>query len=364
MANLPLQQAKKLFHDMLIAVYDEMIPQPSFFKSFFRVETTQAKTVDIMVRRGSEYIATDVLRGAGSNRNKMSRSTEKEFMPPFYNEDFEGTALDRYDRVFGDEAAGVPATIGYLAKDVARNYMLLRDKIERAKEKQCAEVLETGIVELKSHDNIDFKRKAASKVDKSTTDPWSNTGAKVENQLIEAGDFMRKTGKNSSKTLNLVMSSDVFVYLKKTDYFKNNANYQQISLIDMNLPQVNAEGGVFHGRISAGPYIFNLWTYDEVYTDSTGTTQYYWPRTHAVVLPTAGAELVLAHAGVPAIITDKARAEYPQFIANQAAEYYLNNYIDQKRKSHTFEIYSAPLAVPVTVDMIYTMQVLTDSVVG
>jgi hypothetical protein len=72
----------------------------------------------------------------------------------------------------------------------------------------------------------------------------------------------------------------------------------------------------------------------------------------------------MAHAGVPAIITDRRRAEYPQFIANQAAEYYLNNYIDMKRKSHTFEICSAPLAVPVTVDMIYTMQVLTENVVG
>lgn len=358
--SLPLQQSKALFHKIMLAKYREEIPAPNFLKSFFQVETTPAKSVSIEVMRGTERVAVDVLRGAGSNRNKFSRYSEKEYIPPFYSEEFEGTQLDRYDRVFGDEASGIPTTIGYLARDVAMKYVELRNKIERAKEKQCSQILETGIVELTNHDNIDFKRKAGSKVD-NTDDPWTSSSADVEGQLVEAGDFMRQTGKNTANTFNLILSSDEWLRLKQTDYFQNNANFQQIQLIDINTPQVNAGGGVFHGRISAGPYLFDVWTYDEVYEDNTGTIQYYWPRTQAAVVPQQGAKLVLAHAGVPAILTDRSRAEYPRFIAQQRAEYYLNNYIDEQRKSHTFEIYSAPLAVPVTVDMLYTMKTLNDA---
>jgi len=358
MTNLPVQQARQLFHKAQIATYKEIPFVPSFFRSFFNVTTTAAKTVGVQVQRGSERIAVDVQRGAGGNRNKWSLSTEKEYMPPFYNEEFEGTQFDRYDYVFGAQAQPTPATIGYLARDIAEKYADLRNKIERAKEKMCSQVFETGIVELTNHDNIDFKRKADSKVD-NTSDPWSNADADVEGQLVAAGDFIRTKGKNNAKELNLVMSSDAYIALKGTNYFQNNANFERVQLIDVNFPQVDAGGGSFHGRIAAGSYIFYLWTYDEMYQDKNGDYQYYWPRKQAFVVPTRGTQFVLAHAGVPAIIRDTGNAEFNQFIVNQESEYYLNNYIDERGKSHTFEIYSAPLTVPVTVDMIYTMEILT-----
>jgi len=357
---LPVQQARNIFNKAYLAAYKEMIPVPSFLKSFFPVKTFDTKTVSIEVQRGTERIAVDVLRGTDGNRNTFSRSTEKEFMPPFFSENFDATSLDRYDRIFGMDAAFTPKTIGYLASDVALKLSELRNKIDRAKELQCSQVFETGTVELINGDSIDFKRKAASKVDVSTADKyWNDVTADVEGQLIAAAQFIRSYGKSGVPTFNLVMSGSAWVKLKNTNYIKNYANYEKVSLLDINMPQTQAFGAGLMGRISAGAYIFNVWTYDEVYeAANTGVITRYWPEDMAFIVPTAGTRFELVHAGVPAIIRDMARAEFPEYITNQASEYWVNNYIDAKAKSHTFEIMSAPLAIPVTVDMIYTMTVI------
>lgn len=356
---LPIQQARGIFTKAYMRAYQENIPVPSFLKSFFQVETYETKTVAIEVQRGEEYIAADVLRGTRGNRNQFSLSTEKEWLPPYYDENFDATALDRYDLVFGQDPAFTPRTIGYLATQTNRKLQELRKKIERSKELMCAQIFETGIVTLKNGDDIDFKRQAGSKVDLGGAGYWSNTTAPVENQLIAGAEFIRTEGKNGTPEFNLVMSGSAWVSFKKTDYFKNNAGYEQVKLIDIMMPQTQSFGAGYHGRITAGAYIFHVWTYDQTYKDpADNTTKKYWATNQAFMTPVEGTRFELAHAGVPAIIRDTRNAEFPEYIQSVGAEYYINNYIDPQGKSHTFEIMSAPLPVPVTVDMIYTMQVL------
>ena len=354
--SLPLQQTRELFYRAYLAAYKEMIPVTSFLRSFFTTETTTAKTIALQVQRGSEKIAVDIQRGTDGTRNTFSLFTEKEYLPPFFNENFDATLLDRYDLGFNQDGAP-PAVIGGLAMDVADNLNMLRDKIERAKELMCSQVFETGIVTMINGDNIDFKRKAGSIVD-LVGNYWNVAASPIEAQLIAAAEFMRQTGKNGNPVLNLVMSGSAWVDVKNSTYFTNAANFRQVQLIDIRSPQTQAFGAAFHGQLIAGAYLFNVWTYDEVYEAGVAKTiTRYFPDNKAFVVPTGGQRFTLAHAGVPAIIRDVNNAEFPQWIQQQAGEYWINNYIDPKAKSHTFEIMSAPVAIPVTVDMIYTMQV-------
>lgn len=357
---LPYQQSKAIFTKAYMAAYQERIPVPSFLMSFFTAIMFATKTVGIEVQRGTEYIAVDVERGTNGNRNQMTRSSEKQWIPPFYNEYFDATQLERYDVVFGGSESIPERTIGYLASDVADRLLLCKDKIDRAKELQAAQVFQSGVVTLSSGDNIDYKRKAASIVDLGGSGGyWGVTTTDIEAQLIAGAEFIRNNGKNGTPEFNLVMPGSALVALKKTDYFKNNANYQQVQLIDIRMPQTQSFGAGYHGRIAAGAYIFNLWTYDEVYQDaSTGTITRYLNATTAFIVPVSGTRFQMAHAGIPAIMADKRNAEFSQYIAQLAADYYVNNYIDPQRKAHIFELLSAPLAVPITIDMIYTMQVL------
>jgi hypothetical protein len=357
--SIPAVQARGIFTKAYMAAYKENVPASSFLKSFFTVKTFPTKSVSIEVQRATERIAVDILRGTTGNRNTFSRSSEKEYIPPFFSESFDATQLDRYDVGFNQIGSAVPQTIGYLASDVAGKLITLREKIERAKEKQCAEVFETGIVTMNNGDNIDYKRKAGSLIDLDTAgDYWSVAGADVDADISAGGDFIRQYGKNPVKELNLVMSGAAYALLKLTDWWSDTANWRRASLMDVKMPMADSTGAVYHGEISAGAYRVHLWTYDEIYEDATsGTITRYLDETKAFLVPVKGTRFELVHAGVPAIIRDVNNAEFSEFIQDQAAEYYINNYIDKKAKSHTFEIYSAPLAIPVTIDQIYTMKV-------
>jgi len=356
---IPIQDARNIFTKAVVGVYEENIPAPSFLRSFFTTKTAVTKEVSIEVRRDTEKIAVDVLRGTDGNRNQFTRHSEKIFVPPFYNEYFDITALERYDRAFGHPEAGDYPTIGLLADEVGGKLLKLRNKIERAKERQCAQVFETGIVELKNGDNIDYKRRAESLVDLGSGGYWSDPTAPVEDQLIAGAKFIRNKGKNVYPELVLVLSSEGWANLKRTNWFDNEAKFVKVTLLDVNMPaQVGATGAVYAGRMTAGAYIYNVYLYDEVYTDETGTTKPYLPTNKAVILPVQGHSFLMQHAGVPAILADTTQAEFNEYIGMIAGEYYVNNYIERKRKAHIFELYSAPLALPVSVDMIYTMQVL------
>lgn len=353
------QQARAIFTQVYLDKFKEMIPAPSFLRSFFATKTFDTRYVGIEVIRGTERIAVDVQRGASGNRNTFSKQSERIYQPPMYNENFDATELDRYDRVFGEAPDMAPKTIGYLASDVAEKLAMLKAKIERAEEYQCMQVLNTGVVTLTNGDNIDFKRKSGSLVDLSGAGGyWSTTTTDIDAQLTAGGAFLRQYGKTAIAELNLITSSAGLGLLKKTDWWKNNAGYfTQATLLDIHAPQKNSTGAVLHGRITAGGFVFNLWTYDEVYEDSTGTITRYLPANKAIVVPAMGSRFEMVYAGIPAIIADTTKAEYSQYIQQLAAAYYVNNYIDPIRKTHTFEVLSAPLAVPVSIDQIYTMKI-------
>jgi len=355
--SIPVQQARGIFTQTAIEKYREMVSVPSFLRSFFAVKTTASKYVSIEVQRGTEKVAVDVLRGTGGNRNSFSKSTEKIFMPPFYKESFDATSLDRYDIAFGADPMFTPQTIGYMAADVAEKLDMLKAKIDRAKELQCAQVLLSGVVTVKNGDSVDYKRKADSIKDNSST-PWSTAATDIEAQCITGAQFIRTKGKNNAGVFDLIMSGTAFVAFKKSDFFKNNANFNQVKLIDITSPAKNSTGAAYHGQFSFGAYIANVWTYDEVYDNESGVSTRYLDEKYAIMLPTTGARLTMAHAGVPAILRDVQKAEFSTYIAQMEAEEYVNNYIDEQAMAHWFEIYSAPLAVPVTVDMIYTMKIL------
>jgi hypothetical protein len=358
---IQLQQALGIIKQRIVGTFTENVPVPSFFQTFFPTRTYPTGILNIEVQRDTEKIAVDVLRGTRGNRNTFSLSTLRQYLPPMYKENFEGTSLDNYDRVFGQNAEVNAQVFGMIVNDINDKYGSLRKKIERAKELQRAQVLETGVVTLKNGDNVDYKRKAGSLVDLGAAGYWNNVNAPIEAQLVAGMEFLRTQGKSGVPTANLILSGAGWINLKASDYFDTNANYDQVKLIDINMPQKQAFGAGYQGQITAGAYIINVWTYDEIYEDATGSSQRYWPVNKAVLLPTEGFEAETAHAAVPAIIQDRRRAEYAELIGLMESEYYRTNVIDKNAMAHYFYLNSAPLAIPRSVDRMYTLQISGDA---
>jgi hypothetical protein len=349
MAAIPTNQARPLFTKALADAYKEQPKPTGFLKSFFPAKESGSRYISIEVERGLEKIAADVARGTEGNRNIFGKTTERIYDSLLYDEFFDLTQLDLYDRLFAstsiDESAFADLLMGATEK-----LMVCRNKIERSYEKQCADVLETGIIAFASGDTIDFKRKSASLVSKTAT-PWNNDTYNPIDHLAEAGTFLRTKGKMQGGRLNAVMGNSALAAFLKNAKVTGRADIRNFSLDAINAPQRNAMGGVLHGIVSAGAWEVLIWSYPEYYDTKTTSNNPYVNEKKVIVLPD-NPRFILQHTAVPQLPSANGG-----MIDRSAYVVYEN--VDQKHTAHEFGVKSAGVAIPVAVDQIYTMQVLS-----
>lgn len=341
---IPANDVQNLFTKKLIAVYKEKNTPTEFLRSFFTPEESMTKEISIAVKRGTESVAVDVKRHSDGNLLTFNKSTEKIWVPPYYDQYLVANDHRLYDAVIGSGSA--PA-FAQLAAELAEDLVDLKSTIERAYEKQCAEVLTTGIVTLANGDNIDFKRKAGSLVDLGAGNYWTTGTVDPRTALKAAGTFLRKEGKAAGGVFNAIVGSDVLNIMLNNDTFKAAQDLRRIDIGTIAMPQRNAVGAALHGQVSAGSYLFNIWTYEQYYTDSAGVQQEYMDPTKVVVIPESP-NFKLGFGAVPQLIENGNIA--------QKGAYLVQEFMDQRRTAHEIHIKSAGVAIPVAVDQIYTFK--------
>lgn len=355
-----MQDARNVFTKKLIASWNELkeLMPSGFLRSFTTKVTSDTKEVSIEVRRGTEKIAVDVHRGTDGNRNSISKHSEKIFVPPFYNETIDATELDKYDLLFGQDLTTVSArTVQSVISSALDNLQILKSKIERSYELQVAQVLTTGIVQLTSGDNIDYGRKAGSMVVKPAPGYWTVNTVDPRADLEAGCKWLRQVGKAGDGEFQAIMGANVLTAFLSNPFIDSD-KIKTLPLSDLQMPQATAEGGVYHGMISCGPYKVHLWSYPQFYDNASGTSTPYIPDDRYVLLPKSSARIVMAYASVPQLIRDIRNAEFPEIIGQVESDYVINNYVDPAKKKHVFEILSAGLSVPVTIDRIYSSKVV------
>jgi hypothetical protein len=351
MATISQTDARGLFTKKLMDVYQERIRPKSFLRSFFPSTFSPTKEVSIEVERGFEKVAVDVVRGSEGNYNRFTKSTEKIFVPPFWREYFTATDFDIYDLVLGARGTDNSQLFAELLNRVGDRLGLLQDMIERAKEIQCAEVLQTGIVTLVNGDNIDFKRKAASIVDLGAggAGGYFATDSDLFAQFKSGCEFIRTKGKSGDFTYIAILGATAYEHLLANAKFKDRQNLFHMSLDQVMPPQIGTTGGAFHGTIVAGPYRVQLWTYPDFYDNASGVSTPYIGNKNIVIVPPKP-RFRFAHALVPQLV------DPGQTSAPQQGEWVYGEYLDQRKAKHDFDVQSAGLPVPVAVDQVYTMQ--------
>lgn len=347
MAGISPQDARNLFTKSLAAVYRERISPTSFLRSFFPVVEKGTKEISIEVERGFEKIAVDVVRGTEGNRNEFGKSTEKIFVPPYFREYFDMTSLDGYDKMFGDGEISLNTFDNFLS-DVSDKMSMVQSKIERSYEYQCSQVLETGIVTLTNGTNIDFKRKALSKVNVSGSNPWTTGSNSPYDDLNTGAQWLRSNGKSQGGTFNVIMGNEAYAAFEANATVQARSDIRNFMLDAIREPQRNSVGANYHGTTSAGAYRFNIWTYVEEYTNSSGVQTKYMNAKNIVILPESP-RFNLVFAAVPQLLTQGGMT---------AGAYKFGEYTDERKHSHIMDVRSAGLAIPVAVDQIYTAQVV------
>jgi len=343
-----VNEARGILTNAIVKVYSESVNVPSFLRSFFPPLYSKTRFVSIEVERDTETIAVDVLRGTGTNLNKKTRSTQKTIEPPLYNEGSNINELDIYDVAFGTMDVSMMAN---LASEQARVLIKKRNKIERAYEKQCADVLQSGILTLNSQDNIDFKRKAGSMVDGGAPTYWT-VGTVDPMTILENGaKFIREEGKAQGGVYNVIMGGKAYNAMVNNETFQAKYDLRQVTLGEIREPQRMATGGTLHGRVSAGSYMFNVWTYPEGYRDEAGVFNYYIEQENIIILPEV-TNFATAYALVPQLPGDNANT------TSDGGAYVLREYVDVKHQNHTQELLSAGVVWPVAIDTMFTAKVV------
>jgi len=345
---IPASQARAILTQMVTDIYRERPQATGFIRSFFPGKQSSTRYVSIEVQRGDEKVAVDVVRGSEGNRNVFGRSTEKIFDPPYYREFMELTDLDLYDRMIGSENISESVAADFAA-DVADKLGLLQAKIERAYELMCAQALIDGIITLQNGDNIDFKRKAGSLENLSGSAPWTTGSVDPMAALGGGAEFIRKNGKAQGGTYNVIMGEAALTAFLANTKVQNRADIRNFNLDSINAPQRNATGATYHGRVSGGSYLFDIWTYPEFYKNESGVLVPYIDDKKIVILPQSP-RFHLAYAAVPRLITSSGSLT--------AEAYVFGEYTDERNASHIMDIKSAGVPIPVAIDQIYTAQVV------
>lgn len=347
MPNISTTDAQPLFAKRLAARYSDNLKPKAFLRSFFTEVEADSKEISIQVERDSESIAVDVLRGTEGNRNTFDRSTEKIFIPPYYNEYFDMTQIDLYDALYANPEIS-DVNFGKFLDNANAKLEKLMDKIDRAYELQCAQVFTTGIVTLKQGINIDFKRKAGSLVDLGSGAYWTVTTVDPNDSLLAGCKFLRETGKMEGSVVNAIFAEDVLPVYLANPAVKARGVIFNYSLDNITMSQRSALGQSFHGEISVGSYRVRIWTYPEVYKNAAGATVPYLDATKVYLVPEK-LPAILSYAAVPQLLSTG--------IAPRKGKFLAYDFIDERATSHLLGVKSAGVAIPVGVDLIYTVKV-------
>lgn len=344
---IPASQARALYTQLVADMLIERTKVMSFLRSFFPTKESVTKYVTIEVQRGTEKVAVDVTRGSQGNYNKVSKSTEKIFEPPYFREWINATELDLYDLIAGDGTVSEAQFTQFL-ESMAEKLQMLIAKIERAYELQCSQVLETGIITVADGTNIDFKRKAAHLVDKGGGNYWATSGVSPFTDIEAGCVLIRQNGKAQGGVFNAIFGSTAWQHFLDNDKVLGRAAIQNWSLTNVREPQRDSVGGTLHGRITCGSYEVNLWTYPEYYDNSSNASTPYLNAKKVIVLP-ENPRFKLAFAAVPQIAGSGALKK---------GAYVIGEKKDDFDGIHKMDVKSAGVAIPTAVDEIYTVQVV------
>lgn len=355
--TIPAIDARPVFTKSVVAKYEDDVMPLAFGRSFFTEVESNTLEISAEIRRMKEVAAEDVTPGTQGNRNEFKNSTEKLWIPPQYREYSDFTQFDIYKKLFG--SSDTPIDVGSMrdaADEMAFRLTEKRNKIERSIEKQCWQVLDTGIVEFTKAPNIDFNRKAASKVVQTGADLWTNSNSNPIAQMTEACNIIRNMGKSRGGTFNALIGESAFGAFLIHPTVEKVVNFRRAELIELRMPQQMQVGGTFHGQIAAGPYRVNIWTYQEQYEDKAGTKSRYLPTNKMIMLPEVTNNIV-GYGALPMVV-DMPGPEFGQTIRQTQGRFFVGQYVDLKGRAEYFDISSAPLAIPIAIDQIYTSQVV------
>lgn len=352
MPTIPSGHASPIFTTAVVKKFDELkeVKVNNFFRSFFPDLASPERYPIIEVRRGTEKVAVDVVRGTQGNRIQVSKFAQKALDPFYYKNYFDATTLQQYFRVFGSTSFNTNE-MAELANGVAVEMKGMQDMVDRAIELHAANVLLTGTcTSLRDSSIIDFKRRASSMVTLTGGNTWDTAGTNPYTDLSNGCQFLRNTGKYAGKEVFGIFGLQAWQAFRANaevkDRLKQFHNYRDI----IDKTYMDTIGANYQMSIDCDTHIVHVFTYTEIYEDASGTqTQYMDPKKIILLPPNPGFNTIFG--AIPSVRQQGATTG--SLIAQPTV---IKRFVNEEMGYDRHYLESSPLPVPIQVDRIYTLQ--------
>jgi hypothetical protein len=258
---------------------------------FSPVEFHKTMKIDIDKIKGDRAVSTYVSKEDGSIKVDDKTFDTSSFTVPAIKEHTFTTAGQLIDeRLPGENIYEDVSPAERSQIKLAQDQAMLSDRADRAEEKQCSELLQTGIVTVVYANgavgSIDFGLLASHKVSLLTTDAWDDAGSNPVADLL-AG--FEKIKDDSGKLV-----SDVIMGSDAASAFINNTSIaalldnRRTEMGEINPRELNAQGVRYVATLKR-PTI-DIWEYVELYDSPTSTKQVPYIDRKKVVMIGEGAD--------------------------------------------------------------------------
>lgn len=317
--------------------------------------TTQ--DVEIDVQRDDETVAiaiTDLTSGPRQNENSVY--TNKRFRPPIFDEEIGISAFDMIARQPGQNPFADPVYQANAIDQAFAGFRKLENKIRRAVELECSQVLQTGQVTLIDASGtalytIDFQAKTSHMATVTTT--WAADGATGDplTDLFNLAEVVRVDGK---------LDPNVLVF-GKSAWLRFIANAKVKSMLDLLraetmqiAPQPRGQGATFQGWVWVGHYRFEMWTYSGFYKHPVTGVATMFVSDDNVIMRASEGRLDLTFGAIPMIVPPDQRATVflPPRISSEGRGLDLttNAWVTPDGKQVKVSAGTRPLAIPTAID--------------
>jgi hypothetical protein len=357
---IPVQDASNVFTDALVENVSDRTRPTAFLQGFFTSAFRPSKFAKIKVKRANKFVSVDVQRYADGTLYISSFSDEKKFLPPLHNGAMFLNDHELYDNIVGmigamsqgglegNQMALLQTQLQTAIAEMSQEIMDVQDTQLRAVELQCSEALRSGVITINADTNIDYKRKAASMVDLGAGNYWEDNVDPFE--TLEAGcQFLRKVGNSGSSRFNGIFGSIALAKLKNNTVYKEQVDLRNQSGTTITAPERPQEGAEYHGQLSCGSYIVDVWGYDQYYTNAAGVSTPYLDQTEVILIPT-DAQFDLTFHQVPQVIRENATIP-------QTSEFLIQKFVNEEKGYEKMSVKCAPLAILTLVDRVFTVKV-------
>jgi len=269
----------------LVRAMRQIPTDTTFLQDLFVKERnyTDKEYIEIDQVFGTQTIATYVSRDGDSTKIGKDGYNSKLHFAPYINEEITYTSRDVNVRLAGVNRYEANAEQA-IAQRTAKWLQQLQGRVMRREEQQVAEALSTGKVAVSGVDvdyEVDFGQNANNLITLAGANIW---GTGTEDKTAQMETWSALIADSGAPTADvMILGTEAAQLFLKDSTILGNLDNRRVERGEINLKQINSQRATYLGTYSGVGMNIEVYSYQGLYTNSSGTDVPYIPTDYAIM---------------------------------------------------------------------------------